>query len=159
MLSERNTCTDEGGDRGEVVHPLERIHFYCVLAQERSLYRVMTERCSGSTQAAWWRSLRIPQAPLAGRRSGNYAGTASPQAWGHRRRRTERAAPQTSAPSRRISDSASSSSSAAGETTCSSSARASSLLPPVTHELVSKYFLYSWQKPKPNFPSLLRMEV
>lgn len=69
-FSECNTCTDEGGDCREVLHPLERICFYCVFAQERMLCQVndreMLRNDPDSTLAAHGRYC----SPLVGKRRG-----------------------------------------------------------------------------------------
>lgn len=110
----------------------------------------MTKGCSAPIHRAQWQPTAEAAAPLTAKIMGNPMGATFPLVWGHWHGRvTELLLP----PQPRTSDLA------AWEATGSSSAQTSSLLPPMTHELVSKYFLYSWQNLKPNFPSLLQMQV
>lgn len=110
----------------------------------------MTKRCSASIHRAQCQPTADAAAPLSGKTMRNPMDTTFSLVWGHRYRSvTEQLLQLWSC----ISDLA------AWEATGSSTAQTSSLLPLMTHELVSKYFLYSWQNLKPNFPSLLQMQV
>lgn len=149
-------CPGWGARPAPTPGPSESSRFHRVLAREGSLYRLTTEGSRGRSRQRGGRPLQVPQ-PRSW--EGETGTTGAP----HFPRPGPAAPPKRPsgssdpAPSHRVS--APASSSAAWESAGSSSAQASSLLSLMTHELVSKYFLYSWQNLKPNFPSLLQMKA